>query len=285
MNILLLAGVAIAAYLFTKGGGIGALGAPTEAVSAQQQNSVASQIANMQNAEAAAASQQTTQAAAQTFAGPSASTQVGGAAVSGAGAGLAAAPAIGILGASTLGFGAAAVAVWAILSRHHAQAVKNEARLLNTAYPIFQGDFDTIIKHFASKQITANEAYTLLDQARANYYTQVSGKGAGSIEGKWTWTKGPQMSVTGRKFPATSPSAFYYGKPNDFPVSKPHTCNGPCVVGHFWVEAPIEQAKEVISTTSDQNGIYNGSGQYKFGVGGAPAHAGYAGSQLVTYTL
>lgn len=284
MGLLAIGGLVIGAYLLLQGRtSHGAILAPATVVPPARQAAIASTISQMQNQEAAHVAAVNEQSKVQTFAGDKANP-IGytGAAVSGASAGLGvitALPAIGVIGASTLGFGVAALAIYGILSAHHKAAVKNEAHLLNTSYPVFEGDFDRVVRAYKARAINAREAIALLNQARTTYYAQVSNKGAGSIEGKWPWSRGAG-------YPNNKPnSAFYWGKPNDFPHSKPSTCNGPCVVGHFWVEAPVEQATDAINGTADKNGNYAGHGVYSFAVGGAPPHAGYLGSPSISYTL
>ena len=309
MEWLVIGGIALVAYMVLgKGGGslLGNFGAPSSLTPTQQQAANAATLQQGLATQASVVNQQTAQTADQilrqaTPVGIGASQALAGGASAGFGA---AAAGVGALGAATLGIGVAAVAVWAILSRHHAAAVKNEASLLNTAYPVFEGDFDAIIKAYKARQITGNDAQSMLDQIRITYYTQVSGKGAGSIEGKWPWASGPrgQYAAWQQGHPNTQGSenpTSYANVPSN--NTKPSTCNGPCVVGHWWVEAPVQQAKEAIRNSMKKlpvgqglpavknipAGTYDGTQALKlsFQVGGAPAHAGYAGSPPLNYAL
>jgi len=308
MEWLVIGAAGIAILLLSRGSGslMGSFGAPSSPAQLQAAN--AGGLNQQLTSEAARVSQANTQAAAAfKQQGGNAALGIGTAAASSASAGIgaiAAMPAIGVLGAATLGVGLFAVGIWAVLSRHHAAAVKNEAHLLNTSYPVFECDFDTIIKAYKSRQINGTDAQSMLDQIRTTYYAQVSGKGAGSIEGKWPWTLGPkgQYASWQQGHPNTqgaeNPTAYA-----DVPANhqQPSNCNGPCVVGHWWVEGPVMTAKEAIRNSMKKlpvgqgnpavkmypPGTYDGTQALKlsFQVGGAPAHAGYAGSPAVNYAL
>lgn len=162
-----------------------------------------------------------------------------------------------------------------IINAHHTAAVANEARILNGAVPAFMQTLQAILTAFTQGQINAAAASGYVDRIVVDYYTSVTGKGAGSIEGRWaaTWPKpdGPWP-----------------------PPNKPSTCNGPCVVGHYQIEGVATAAKramllvesggtESVATYPANYSIVNGAGM--FTVDETPAHAGFQGFPFWSMSL
>jgi hypothetical protein len=125
-----------------------------------------------------------------------------------------AAGAIGATAASAIpivGIGIAAVGlVLGIIAKHHAQAVALEAQSLNSAIPIVRQRQVLIAQAAVRGEINLAQADSLIKQLIADYYSMVNK----TIQGKWAWVVGTS-------------------KASD---KTPSGCNGPCVVGHWWVE-------------------------------------------------
>jgi hypothetical protein len=165
-----------------------------------------------------------------------------------------AATAVGMVGAAgaALSGGAAAFAATAIgsaipfigiaigivstvigmISQHHAIALANEGKVLNTTDPNAFAAFVLVIQAVINGEIsTAEEAQTYLTTIVNDWYGQVSG----IIRGKW--------SYVGSQFPEPTYADSYasrtgpYGSSSTNPDSHaPDTCNAACVIGHYFIE-------------------------------------------------
>src|SRR6185369_4357688 len=146
-----------------------------------------------------------------------------------------AAGAIGTTAATAIpivGIGIAAVGlVLGIIAKHHAQAVALEAQSLNQAVPIVRQRQILIAQAAVRGEINVQQADTLIQQMIADYYTMVKA----TIQGKWPWVVGTSKASD------TTPSG----------------CNGPCVVGHWWVEGNSKGIlhNTVVAITNGQHGV------------------------------
>lgn len=154
-----------------------------------------------------------------------------------------------------VGAGLAVVgAVWSAISAHHKEAVAKEAAGLNQAVPHFFQACVLIMQAAIQKQATPQQISAALDEAESDYYTMCSG----IIQGKWDWPSDGQGNL--QAAPA-----------------RPGTCNGPCVVGHFWVATGVAETKK-----RALDALKGGHG--KMQLGPCPPHAGFNGSPAVYVT-
>jgi hypothetical protein len=147
-----------------------------------------------------------------------------------------------LVGGLTIGGLVAAPAgiVLALISRHHAQAVANEARALNDAVPTAR-QVQILIAQAAITGAIQNvqQAKDFANQMIGDFYNSQKG----IIRGRWPYTV----------------------------QRKPDPCNGPCVVGHNWIEGDVFNI--VIPTVqkilSGQHGTMT--------LPKIPSHAGFVG--------
>lgn len=111
-----------------------------------------------------------------------------------------------------VGIGVAAVGlVLGIIAKHHAAAVALEASTLNQAVPIIRQRQVLILQAAIRGEITSlSQADTLITEMISDYYAMVKK----IQQGTWHWVVGTSSK-------------------ND---KAPSGCNGPCVVGHWWIE-------------------------------------------------
>lgn len=141
-------------------------------------------------------------------------------------AGTAAATAIPLVGIAAAAIGL----VVGIIGKHHAQAVAAEANSLNQAVPAIVQRCTLIIQSVIHGDVTTEDQLnTLCQQALSDYYAMVKS----TIQGKWDWPyiRGKYQAL-----------AYTGGGSLQPETKKPGTCNGPCVVGHYWIEPAIAQA-------------------------------------------
>lgn len=153
---------------------------------------------------------------------------------------VAASQAVPIIGLALAG----AAVFWSMLQEHHKKAVALEASTLNNAVPHFRQTMVMVASAAVKKQISSQQLNAVLDQAITDYYTMVSK----IIKGKW---------------PASA---------SDTP---PNPCNGPCVVGHWWIERDANSLRGLVDAIAKGQ-----HGQIAFDT--VPAHAGFQGSPSIT---
>ena len=133
-----------------------------------------------------------------------------------------------------------------LISKHHQEAVANEAKTLNEAVPAIQQRFILIIQACTYKEITdVGTLQGFTKQAVDDYYKMV-----GSIcKGRW---------------PAgTNPA--------------PNPCNGPCTVGHVWIDTRAVKVNSIgADILSGKHGTLNWDT--------IPAHAGFSGYPAISIT-
>lgn len=131
-----------------------------------------------------------------------------------------------------------------LISKHHQEAVANEAKSLNEAVPLIQQRFILIVQACTYKEVTdVGTLQALTKQAVDDYYKMV-----GSIcKGRWPAGVNPA----------------------------PNPCNGPCTVGHVWVDT---RALKVNAIGAD---IFSGKhGTLNWDT--IPAHAGFSGYPAIS---
>jgi hypothetical protein len=160
-------------------------------------------------------------------------------------AGVASSAAIPIIG---IGIGIITT-ITSIISKHHQEMVAKEAAELNQAVPIIMQRYVLIMQAVVRGEITTkDQAWGQVQQAIVDYYTFVKPM----LQGKWPW-------------PTDQSSGALVSEPK-----KPSTCNGPCVVGHYWIETGANMVyNTAIAIISNRHGIAV--------LGPIPSHAGFVG--------
>jgi hypothetical protein len=135
------------------------------------------------------------------------------------------------------------------IAKHHAEMVAKEAAELNQAVPLIIQRYVLIVQAAVHGDISdMSMADGLIQQAITDYYTIVHPM----LQGKWPW---PYDKTTGVLAPDSK---------------KPGTCNGPCVVGHWWIETGAANAYVTVGAIL--------AGKHGVSVfGPIPSHAGFAG--------
>jgi len=164
--------------------------------------------------------------------GPSVATQAIGYGQQGlsAGAGIAGGLATGSIVPVIGTLAGLAVGVISAIEKHHQQAVAAEGRALNENDPIAIGDFALTVEAAKAGQINYQQAKSYTDMIVADWYLSVK-----KIQ-KGTWHyQGSDLNVTHANSYASRSGP--YGSSSKNPDSHaPDPCNGPCVVGHYFIE-------------------------------------------------
>jgi hypothetical protein len=141
-----------------------------------------------------------------------------------------------------------------MITRHHAEMVAKEALELNQAVPMIIQRYVMIMQAAVHGDLTdLSQADQLIEQAVADYYTAVKPM----LQGKWPWP----FVRGGNLVPETK---------------KPGTCNGPCIVGHYWIEpGALTCYQGVWRILHNKQGLSDVHGAQTFGP--IPSHAGFNG--------
>jgi len=149
-----------------------------------------------------------------------------------------------------IGIAAAAVGlVIGFIGKHHAEMVAKEAAELNDAVPLVIQRYVLIVQAAVHGDITdLSTADNLVQQAIADYYQLVQPM----LQGRWDW---PYDKTTAVLAPLTK---------------RPGTCNGPCTVGHDYIDTGAANAYATVNLIlQGQHGVST--------FGPIPSHAGFLG--------
>lgn len=127
--------------------------------------------------------------------------------------------------------------IYAAVTAHHRQAVQNEANKLDAAVPLWRQYLYLVTQSYSQGQITAQQAVTLVSQAKADYYKNVS-------------------SITRGKAGGGDSVQHYLSFANEQHHAKfapVDPCNAACYIAYYYVE-PESQIVAMMLAQAEKTG-------------------------------